>query len=431
MSSRSRSSPGPLYVRAAIAAFEAVDPTLVDAARTLGAGPARTFFRVALPLAARRPRRRRGARVRARARRVRRDDHVRRLAAAGDADAAARDLRRVRRRLRRRARDQRRCSCSSAPRSSSPSSSLRQWTLSLQTLPVPLRAFELELTLEVAGDARARRALGRRARRRCCARSRASCGRRGADRARRRRLVRRARGSTAARGAPRRVRVPGLRALPAPDRAAERRVRRRHGVATLLERLRIAHLADARPGELSGGERQRVALARALAREPRRAAPRRAARRARPAHARHRARRAARDCCASSACRRSSSRTTSSTPPRSPTASASLVDGQLVQLGIAGRADRRARRRRSSRASPARTLLRGRARARRHADARSQLDDRRRDRRSTDDAEGDGRRRRLPVGRDARARGCPTTRRRTTCTRTVTKRRPRSATACA
>jgi ABC-type sulfate/molybdate transport systems ATPase subunit len=37
----------------------------------------------------------------------------------------------------------------------------------------------------------------------------------------------------------------------------------------LLERLRIAHLADARPAELSGGERQRVALARALARRPR------------------------------------------------------------------------------------------------------------------------------------------------------------------
>ncbi len=42
---------GPLYVRAAIAAFEAVDPTFVDASRTLGAGPARTFFRVVLPLA--------------------------------------------------------------------------------------------------------------------------------------------------------------------------------------------------------------------------------------------------------------------------------------------------------------------------------------------------------------------------------------------
>jgi molybdate transport system ATP-binding protein len=37
----------------------------------------------------------------------------------------------------------------------------------------------------------------------------------------------------------------------------------------LLERLRIADLARARPGELSGGERQRVALARALARDPR------------------------------------------------------------------------------------------------------------------------------------------------------------------
>jgi molybdate transport system ATP-binding protein len=37
----------------------------------------------------------------------------------------------------------------------------------------------------------------------------------------------------------------------------------------LLERLRVAHLAAARPAQLSGGERQRVALARALAREPR------------------------------------------------------------------------------------------------------------------------------------------------------------------
>lgn len=43
---------GPFYVRTAIAAFEAVDATLVDASRTLGAGPAKTFARVALPLAA-------------------------------------------------------------------------------------------------------------------------------------------------------------------------------------------------------------------------------------------------------------------------------------------------------------------------------------------------------------------------------------------
>jgi molybdate transport system permease protein len=41
----------PFYVRQAIAAFEAVDATMLDASRTLGAGPGRTFWRVALPLA--------------------------------------------------------------------------------------------------------------------------------------------------------------------------------------------------------------------------------------------------------------------------------------------------------------------------------------------------------------------------------------------
>jgi molybdate transport system permease protein len=41
----------PLYVRQAIAAFEATDPNLVAASRTLGAGHARTFLRVVLPLA--------------------------------------------------------------------------------------------------------------------------------------------------------------------------------------------------------------------------------------------------------------------------------------------------------------------------------------------------------------------------------------------
>ncbi|HEX6742740.1 MAG TPA: ABC transporter ATP-binding protein [Solirubrobacteraceae bacterium] len=39
-------------------------------------------------------------------------------------------------------------------------------------------------------------------------------------------------------------------------------------VRELLDRVRIAHLADERPGALSGGERQRVAVARALARDP-------------------------------------------------------------------------------------------------------------------------------------------------------------------
>jgi molybdate transport system permease protein len=42
----------PFYLRGAVAAFEQIDGNLLDAARTLGAGPARVFARVALPLAA-------------------------------------------------------------------------------------------------------------------------------------------------------------------------------------------------------------------------------------------------------------------------------------------------------------------------------------------------------------------------------------------
>ena len=42
----------------------------------------------------------------------------------------------------------------------------------------------------------------------------------------------------------------------------------RHAADEYLERFRISHLEAARPGRLSGGERQRVALARALARDP-------------------------------------------------------------------------------------------------------------------------------------------------------------------
>jgi molybdate transport system permease protein len=41
----------PFYLRQAIASFEALDRSLIDASRTLGAGPARTFLRIALPLA--------------------------------------------------------------------------------------------------------------------------------------------------------------------------------------------------------------------------------------------------------------------------------------------------------------------------------------------------------------------------------------------
>lgn len=42
----------PFYIRAAITAFESVDHSVVDAARTLGASPARVFRQVVVPLAA-------------------------------------------------------------------------------------------------------------------------------------------------------------------------------------------------------------------------------------------------------------------------------------------------------------------------------------------------------------------------------------------
>jgi molybdate transport system permease protein len=41
----------PFYVRQAIAGFEGVDPALLDASRTLGASEARTFIRIAVPVA--------------------------------------------------------------------------------------------------------------------------------------------------------------------------------------------------------------------------------------------------------------------------------------------------------------------------------------------------------------------------------------------
>jgi molybdate transport system permease protein len=42
----------PFHVRFAFAAFRSVDPELLSASRTLGAGPGRTFIRVAVPVAA-------------------------------------------------------------------------------------------------------------------------------------------------------------------------------------------------------------------------------------------------------------------------------------------------------------------------------------------------------------------------------------------
>jgi molybdate transport system permease protein len=41
----------PFYVRQAVAAFASIDPQLLGASRSLGAGPSKTFLRVAVPLA--------------------------------------------------------------------------------------------------------------------------------------------------------------------------------------------------------------------------------------------------------------------------------------------------------------------------------------------------------------------------------------------
>ena len=82
----------PFYLRGAIAAFEAVDETLLDVAGTLGAGPVRRLLRVAIPLAGGTLGGRGSGRVRAGDRRVRRDDPVRRQLPGNHADAAARRL---------------------------------------------------------------------------------------------------------------------------------------------------------------------------------------------------------------------------------------------------------------------------------------------------------------------------------------------------
>src|SRR5581483_4796783 len=204
----------------------------------------------------RRPRRGARALVRTRARRVRCDDHVRGLARAGHADAAARHLRRVRPLVRRRARD--RCAARRLLLRAPPRGEMAALRLDIR---VPLRSFDLAVALEGGVE------------------TLAVAGPSGAGKST---LLRAIAGLVPATGV---VEVNGRdwSALP-PERRSVGFVFQDYAlfphltvrgnvafggpVGDLLERLGIAHLADARPGELSGGERQRVALARALARTP-------------------------------------------------------------------------------------------------------------------------------------------------------------------
>ena len=165
----------PFYLRQAIAAFESVDPTLHRRrahARRLAAAHVR-----ADRAAARRGRagRRLGARVRARDRRVRRDDRVRRQRARRDADAHARRSTSSSRRASTSRSRSASCSSCSAPPSCSPTSCSLMAPLELD-ITVPLRAFELDVradasareTVALVGPSGAGKTTVLRARRRAC-----------------------------------------------------------------------------------------------------------------------------------------------------------------------------------------------------------------------------------------------------------------------
>ena len=262
---------GPLYLRQAQEAFAAVDPDLLAAARTLGAGRRKVFAQVAVPLAAPGLGAGRGARLGAGGGRVRRHDHVRRQPPGRHADRADRDLPAVRAgRLRHRARARRRADRRQRAPSFWPSSSSSAGgRFASSHVTSPLRDFTVDVALDVAVPDRACGALRRRQVDHPAPDLRAARARERRGRVRRRGVVR-PRRERPGRAAPGRVRVPGLRPLPAPHGHRERRVRGPHAATRdeVLRRLGIEHLARARPRDLSGGERQRVALARALATEP-------------------------------------------------------------------------------------------------------------------------------------------------------------------
>ena len=225
----------PFYLRQAIAAFEAVDPTLLDASRTLGASPARTFARVAVPTALPGLVAGHGARARPRAGRVRRDADVRRLVPGHHADGAARDLRPLRDRLHRGARAvggagrglggdpaggqaRARARTRSRGERGSRSRRARRSARSRSTSALAVGAGRVPRARRAVGRGQDERAADRRRAAARRTRGRVACGERGLARHRARR--RRAR-----RAAALRLRVPGVRAVRPPERVAQRRLR--------------------------------------------------------------------------------------------------------------------------------------------------------------------------------------------------------------
>ena len=284
-----------------------------------------------------RPRCRRRARVRPRARRVRRDDHVRGLAPGRHPDALARGLRAVRRRLRHRSRDRGGARRGQRGPPARGQADPRHGDPPRRAIPPPSLVRPRADARGRGGDARARRAV------RSGQVERAPGGRgppAPAEAA--------ASPSTARPGSTRRVaidvtpgaslgraRLPGLRALPPPERPAERRLRRpgpRRG------RRAARAVPDRAASPTRGRGRSRAASGSGLRSHGRsRATPTCCSSTSRsPRSTLTRGRRCAASCTISSpssASRSSSSRTTSRTPRRSPTGSASSSTGACSRSG--------------------------------------------------------------------------------------------------
>ena len=143
-------------------------------------------------------------------------------------------------------------------------------TLTLEQRHRPSSGFRARAEPRGRLDGRARRPVGRGQEHRPQRDRRARQARRRPDPLRRRDLVRRrARRVPAARAAARRARLPGLRALPAPDACARTSSTRGATPRTSTSSASGSRISRTRGrASLSGGERQRVALARALARDP-------------------------------------------------------------------------------------------------------------------------------------------------------------------